>query len=58
MLRVSVILIIADIKYMIFKTQNKMNIDYKFVKSHMCFILSFERYLLNAGNSTNETRSM
>jgi hypothetical protein len=58
MLRVSVILINPDIEYMIFKTQNKMNIDYKFVKSYMCFILSFERHLLNAGNSTNETRSM
>ena len=45
MLHVSVVLIIPDIKYMIFQTQNKMNMDFKLVKlqikSSVYFILSF-----------------
>jgi hypothetical protein len=41
MLHVSVVLIIPDINYMIFKTQNKMHMDFKFVESQIKCIYAF-----------------
>jgi len=44
MLHVSVVLIISNIKYMIFKTPNKMRMDFKFVKSQIKSIYSYAFY--------------